>query len=88
MHRSEKPQRRELTKLIRFSVDELEAVTDRARGAGRPVACFIRESAIGSAPRARRSEMSDALIRQLSRVGTRPNSAVAIRQGTRTTARS
>ena len=71
MNRSEKSQRRQYTKLIRFSADELKVVVDRARAAGRPVACFIRESSLGSTPRARRAQMSDALIRQLSRVGTR-----------------
>ena len=71
MDRPDTPQRREFTKLIRFSSDELTVVVDRARASGRPVACFIRESSLGSAPRARRSEMSDALIRHLSRLGTR-----------------
>ena len=68
MDKSEQSQRREFTKLIRFSSDELKVVITRARGAGRPVACFIRESSLGSTPRARRSEMSDALIRHLSGV--------------------
>ena len=70
MSRPGKSERRELTKLIRFSSAELEVVVERARAAGRPVACFIRESSIGSTPRARRSEMSDALIRHLSRIAT------------------
>lgn len=64
-------QRRECTKLVRFSPDELRIIVDRARTAGRPAACFIRESALGSSPRARKTELSDALIRALSRVATR-----------------
>jgi hypothetical protein len=70
MDKSKQSQRREFTKLIRFSSDELNVVIARARAAGRPVACFIRESSLGSTPRARRSEMSDASIRHLSGVAS------------------
>jgi hypothetical protein len=70
MPRSLEAHRREHTKLIRFRADELALVVERARTAGRPVACFVRESSIGSAPRARRSELSDVLIRHLARVGS------------------
>ena len=69
MARSPEARRREHTKLIRFRSDELAAVVERARAAGRPVACFVRESSIGSTPRARRSEFTDVLIRHLARVG-------------------
>lgn len=62
---------RSCAKLIRFSPVELRAVNDRARAAGRPVACFVRESSLGSSPRARRIDMSDSLIRLLAQVGTR-----------------
>lgn len=71
MAESAEVQRREHTKLIRFSADELKLVAERARAAGRPVACFVRESSIGSTPRARRSELSDVLTRHLSRVARR-----------------
>ncbi len=63
--------RRTSTKLIRFSPDELELVINRARSAGRPVACYIRESSFGPAPRARRAGLSDAVIRTLSQLATR-----------------
>lgn len=69
MPRSLEVHRREYTKLIRFRADELDLVRERARAAGRPVACFVRESSIGSTPRARRSEFNDALIRHLARIG-------------------
>jgi hypothetical protein len=69
MPRSLESHRREHTKLIRFRADELALVVERARTAGRPVACFVRESSIGSPPRARRTELNDALIRHLARVG-------------------
>jgi hypothetical protein len=63
--------RRECTKLIRFSPEELRIVVNRAQTAGRPAACFIRESALGSSPRARKTEFNDSLVRTLSRVATR-----------------
>ena len=69
MPRSQEVHRREYKKLIRFRADELEMVVERARAAGRPLACFVRESSIGSTPRARRSELNDVLIRHLARVG-------------------
>ncbi len=63
--------RRTSTKLIRFSPDELELVINRAGSAARPVACYIRESSLGPAPRARRAGLSDAVIRTLSQLATR-----------------
>ena|ERR1035437_7861076 len=63
--------RRTSTKLIRFSPDELELVINRARSAARPVACYIRESSLGPAPRARRAGLSDAVIWTLSQLATR-----------------
>lgn len=70
-HRLSSIGRREFTKLIRFSTDELRIVVERARAAGRPTACFIRELALGSSPRARKTEVNDSLIRVLSRLATR-----------------
>ena len=63
--------RRTSTKLIRFSPDELDLVINRARSAGRPAACYIRESSLGPAPRARRAGLNDAVIRALSQLATR-----------------
>ena len=56
---------------MRFNSDELRIVVDRARTAGRPAACFIREAALGYSPRVRKTELTDSLIRVLSRVATR-----------------
>lgn len=64
------PEKREYAKLIRFTDAELQRVIDRARVAGRPVACYIRESSLGPAPRARPTEFSDSVIRTLARIGT------------------
>jgi hypothetical protein len=63
--------RRTSTRLIRFTSDELQLVVNRARSAGRPVACYIRESSLGPAPRARRAALSDVVIRTLSQLATR-----------------
>ena len=57
-------------KLIRFTAAELARVLERARLSGRPPACYIRESSLGPAPRARRTEFSDEMIRALTRVAT------------------
>ena len=45
-------------------------MAERARSSGRPVACFIRESSLGAPLRARRTELSDSLIRALAQVAT------------------
>jgi hypothetical protein len=62
-------ERRTCAKLIRFRSGELAAVTLRATECGRPVACYIREAALGAALHARRTPISDALIRELARLG-------------------
>lgn len=63
--------RRDCAKLIRFSIEELDVVTARAAAAGRPVACFIRESAMGQKPRVRTGVLGDAVVHQLGRVAVR-----------------
>lgn len=44
---------------------------ERARAAGRPVACYMRESSLGPSPRARRTDITDGLVRALAKVATR-----------------
>lgn len=72
------PDKRTCPKLIRFSPDELQRVTERARVSGRPVACYIRESSLGSSPRARRTDLSDSVIRALAQVANQLTSLVAV----------
>ena len=62
--------KREHAKLIRFTAGELHRVTERARLAGRPVACYIREASLGPAPRVRPTGFSDSAIRTLARLAT------------------
>ena len=69
--------KRTCPKLIRFSIAELETVTARARVSGRPVACYIRESSLGPAPRVRRTDLNDSLIRTLAHVASRLTSLAA-----------
>lgn len=58
-------------KLIRFTSEELTRVRTRASAAGRPVACFIRESAVGSRKRSVDTPSSNAaLIHHLAHVAT------------------
>ena len=68
---------RKCPKLIRFTGDELRLVTERARVSGRPVACYIRESSLGPAPRVRRTDLNDSLIRTLAQVANRLTSLAA-----------
>jgi len=56
-------------KLIRFNPQELQIAVDRARAAGRPVACYVREASQGVSPRMRKTELSDPVIRALARIG-------------------
>ena len=60
--------RRTCAKLVRFTPSELATVVFRATECGRPVACYIREAALGAALHARRTPVNDALIRELSRL--------------------
>lgn len=62
-------ERRSSARLVRFTSGELAAVALRATECGRPVACYIREAALGAALHARRTPVSDALIRELARLG-------------------
>ena len=68
------PDRRTSTKLVRFTPSELATVILRATECGRPVACYIREAALGVALHARRTPVNDVLIRKLSRLAIRLSS--------------
>ena len=62
--------RRTCPKLIRFSPDELARVVERALAVRQPPARYIREAALGSAPRPRQSSTTaDEVVRRLARLG-------------------
>src|SRR5258708_21852896 len=61
--------RRTAAKLIRFHPEELEQIVERARRAGLTPARFIRETALGAAPRARSYAVDQPLLNELARIG-------------------
>ncbi len=63
------PDRRTAAKLIRFHPDELREITECARRSGLTPARFIRETALGAAPRARSHAAAQPLLLELARIG-------------------
>jgi len=61
--------RRTATKLIRFHPEELREITEAARRVGLTPARFIRETALGTPPRARSHSAAAPLFRELARIG-------------------
>ena len=61
--------RRTATKLIRFHSEELHQITEAARRAGLTSARFIRETALGTPPRARSHAAAAPLLHELARIG-------------------
>jgi mobilization protein NikA len=68
--RAEKPRpKRTVSSMVRFTPDEFLLVAERARACGRPPARYIREAALGSVPKAKKTAGSAELIRELSAIG-------------------
>lgn len=61
--------RRTHAKLIRFHPDELRQITESASRAGLTAARFIRETALGAVPKARRTTTAGPLLHELARIG-------------------
>ena len=55
---------------IRYTPVEWAAIVERARSCGRPPARYVRETSLGSTPRARRGRENDDFIHELGRIGT------------------
>jgi len=68
--------------LVRFTPAEIEAVRERARACGRPVARYAREVLLGATPRARRNTSADEALRQLARIGNNLNQLAHIANAT------
>lgn len=88
-HSSEQPGhststiRRILRMVIRLRPDELATIAERADSCGTPAARYVRETALGVTPRARRTQTNAELIRQLARIGNNLNQiARAVNAGT------
>lgn len=62
---------------IRYSSVEWAVIVEQARSCGRPPARYVRETSLGSAPKARRSRENDGLIHELGRIGTSLSRLVA-----------
>lgn len=63
------PERRTAAKLIRFHLDELARITERARICGRTPARFIRETALGVIPKPRHHAVTDTVLCDITRIG-------------------
>jgi len=63
------PERRTAAKLIRFHPTELARITARAQACGQTPARFIRETALGSIPKARHDAVTVPLVSELARIG-------------------
>lgn len=64
--------------MIRFRPDELAIISERARACGAPFAKYVRDVALGVTPRARRTQASADLIRQLVGIGNNLNQLVRV----------
>jgi hypothetical protein len=64
-------ERRTLRKEITLTPDELQRVTERARAAGSPLACYIRASSLGRSPRPRRAQLGNEVINMLGQIAVR-----------------
>ena len=61
--------RRTTTKLLRLHPEELARITARAQACGQTPARFIRETALGAAPKARQHLDAESVLRTLGRLG-------------------
>jgi hypothetical protein len=64
-------ERRTSRKLICFAPREWQLVIQRARAAERPVYSYVRESALGPPPRARRTHLNNEVINMLGQMALR-----------------
>ena len=62
---------RSCKKLVRFTPGELARVNERARAAGQPVACYIRDVSVGARRKTGSASLSGPIIHSLARVATR-----------------
>ena len=70
--------RRTATKLLRLHPEELARITERAEACGLKPARFIRETALGTKPKARHHADTDRLLRSLARIGRRLEQAARL----------
>jgi hypothetical protein len=68
--------------LVRFTPAEFAAVQARAQTCGLAMARYVRETAIGAVPRARRHATTDDVLRQLARIGNNLNQLAHVANAT------
>lgn len=76
------PDRRTRAMLVRFTPAEFDRVLGRAKDCGRTMARFVRETALGAAPRARPNHEADAILAQISRIGNNVNQLAHVANAT------
>ena len=63
------PRKRTVPSMVRFTPEEFALVLERALACGRPPAVYIREAALGAAPKSKRTPERAAMVRELVRLG-------------------
>ena len=66
-------ERRTTATIVRWTPAEIETIRYRAAECGRTVARYVRESALGAVPKARRNADLQAVLRELARSGNNLN---------------
>ena len=66
-------ERRTRATIVRWTPTEIETIRSRAADCGRTVARYVRESALGSAPKPKRNADLQAALRELARSGNNLN---------------
>ena len=66
----ERPVNTRQPRKIRYTAAEWGRIMELARASGRPPARYVREASLGAAPRVRRSQANEDMIRELGRIGT------------------
>jgi hypothetical protein len=68
--------------LVRFTPAEFDRVRGAAVATGRTMARYVRETALGTAPRAKRHSATDDALRQLARIGNNINQLAHVANAT------
>lgn len=68
--------------LVRFTPAEFTAVQAHAQACGLAMARYVRETAIGAVPRARRHATTDEALRQFARIGNNLNQLAHVANAT------
>jgi Bacterial mobilisation protein (MobC) len=73
---------RSRTMLVRFTPAEFDRVRTAAQAAGRPLARYVRETALGAVPHARRHHATDEALRHFARIGNNINQLAHVANAT------